>query len=126
MSQFEFLDPLESQRGMKLILNEHLYRIPRHVATSADPEDAIVHVKLFSLFSNERWFIIDVDPRSHFAYGLVQSKGAKPVHFNLDQLAAAHLTLAEGTEEQSRIPVIERDLHWTPRNVRQVIREYRL
>ncbi len=73
--------------------------------------DPMVLVKLFDPTGSWTWYIIEYDPESRTAFGLVDGFEAELGDFSMEELV--ELRGAMG------LP-IERDIHWTPRRLSEV------
>lgn len=112
---------------MKLITREILMSLPPLYANEGKGNDALVRVKYFSPDSNWTWYAtegspVDADglmdtmkPKVDFLfYGLVDGLERELGYFALSDLQSGRGQLG--------LP-IERDLHWKPKPLREVIDE---
>ncbi|EMI55082.1 DUF2958 domain-containing protein [Rhodopirellula sallentina] len=88
-----------------------LAKLPTLGATSEN-RDPIVQVKWFTPDANWTWWVIEYDPESRIAYGLVRGLEQEFGTFALDEIEECRGALG--------LPV-ERDLHFDPQPVSQVM-----
>lgn len=90
------LDPTKDQlRGVPgLYMTEHL-------------DDPLVRLHWFSIQGNWDWYATEFDPDQGLAFGLVHGHELELGFWTLDELASA-------TAMGGRLPLVERDQHWTP------------
>lgn len=73
-------------------------------------EDAIAHLKLFCPWSNWTWYASELDPKERRCFGVVVGHEREYGYFTIGEL------------EELRGPgglQIERDLHWTPKPLKE-------
>lgn len=95
---------------MKLLTKEILKRLPAIKETDELGDEAIAQVKFFTPWTSWTWYVTEFDPETKECFGLVQGQYEELGYFQLDEL------------EKVIGPVglkIERDLHWTPRPIRE-------
>ena len=85
-------------------------RLPR-IGETSDQADPIVQVKWFTPDGGWTWFVVEYDPDSRIAYGLVEGLETEWGTFALDEIEQIRGALG--------LPV-ERDLHFEPRPVSQL------
>lgn len=71
-------------------------------------EDPTVTAKWFSIFGNHRWYMTEYDPTTKRAFGLVttsQCPQGELGYFDLSELE---------NMKRGALPLVERDLYWTP------------
>ena len=73
--------------------------------------DAIVQVKYFTPASNWTWWATEYDPVEKLFFGLVEGFERELGYFSLAELESGRGALG--------LP-IERDLHWTPKPLKEV------
>jgi hypothetical protein len=78
--------------------------------------DAVVQVKFFSPYSNWTWYATEFDGKDIF-FGYVEGFENELGTFSLSELDKV-TTKMFGTE----LPAVERDLHWTPRPLKEVMK----
>lgn len=100
---------------MKLITKEIEKTIPALYAQDGKYDDAIAYVKFFTPDSNWTWFATEYDPVDKIFFGLVIGHEAEQGYFSLGELEKAKGFLG--------LPV-ERDLHFTPKTLKEVKEEY--
>lgn len=68
--------------------------------------DPLARIKLFNPAGSWTWFVVEYDPESRIAFGLVDG----------DAREAGEFSMAELVELRGNLGLpIERDLYWTPR-----------
>ena len=72
-----------------------------------DATMTIVVAKFFSIFNDWRWYLIELDAETGEAFGLVDGFEAELGGFNVYEMGSH-------TKMQGRLPVVERDLGFTP------------
>lgn len=95
---------------MKLLTKAIEKKIPALYSQDGKGEDAIAVVKFFTPWSNWTWFASEYDPATGLFFGLVVGFERELGNFSLAELES--LTGPMGLK-------IERDLHWTPRPLRE-------
>jgi hypothetical protein len=70
-------------------------------------KDPTCHVKFFCPYSSWTWYATEYDPEDKLFFGLCVGHEAELGYFSLEEM--------EETNEKSRLPLIERDEHWTPK-----------
>jgi len=101
---------------MKLLTKEIERRLPALYSTDGQGDATVVQLKLFSIFSNQRWWATEYDPATRMFFGLVTGGDVDELgYFSLDELQACRIR---------GIPAIERDAHFTPISLGDVRREY--
>lgn len=78
--------------------------------------DAVVQVKFFSPYSNWTWYATEFDGKDVF-FGYVEGFENELGTFSLSELDKV-TTKMFGTE----VPAVERDLYWTPRPLKEVMK----
>ena len=76
------------------------------LGATRDELDPVARVKLFNPSGSWSWFIVEYDPATRQAFGLVDGFEREAGEFNMAELVDLRGSLG--------LPV-ERDLHWTPR-----------
>jgi len=99
---------------MKLMTQEILDRIPALYAQDGKGDEAIVHVKFFTPWTNWTWYATEYDPEQRLFFGYVSSPmGSELGYFSLDEL------------ESVKGPVglkIERDRHFGTPTMGEVLK----
>ena len=98
------VEQLNKQRGHELLPKELRDKLPPLYANEAIGLEAIALVKFFTPYSNWTWYASEFDQADQF-FGLVAGHEVELGYFSLSELE---------TLERSGLPLIERDLHWTP------------
>ena len=101
------------QRGMKLLTQELLNKIPPLYAQDGKGGQSIVYTKYFTPDSSWTWYITEYDGEDTF-FGLVDGHCKELGYFSLSELE--ELTGPMG------LP-IERDLHFTPQTLQEIAPE---
>lgn len=95
---------------MKLMTKEIEKQLPPLYANEEKGDEALALVKLFTPWSGWTWYASEYDPAERLCFGVVVGHDRELGYFSLDEL------------ESLRGPAgltIERDLHWTPRPLRE-------
>jgi hypothetical protein len=91
---------------MKLLTKAIERRLPALYSTDGQGDTAVVQLKLFSIFSNQRWWATEYDPATRTFFGLVTGGAEDELgYFSLDELQACRI---------SGVPAIERDMYFKP------------
>lgn len=91
---------------MKLLTKEILSKLPALYSQDGKGEDAIAQVKFFCPWGIGTWYGSEYDPEQRLFFGVAVLHERELGYFSLDEL------------EEVRGPAglkIERDLHWSPR-----------
>lgn len=96
---------------MKLITKELEKQLPELYQAEKDPE-AIVYVHYFSTRNGWDWYGYEYDKRSRTFFGLVDGFEVEFGYFTLDEF--------EEVNKKFGSQVIERDLHWKPKTLKEV------
>lgn len=98
---------------MKLLTKALAKILPAYGAQEKVPlEDHIFYACYFSIISNWHWYACEYDPESRTFFGYVMGQENEWGDFSLDEMMACRVG---GT-----LPVIERDLYWTPITFREL------
>lgn len=100
---------------MKLMTKKIEQSIPVLYAQDGKGDNAIAYVKYFTPDSNWTWFATEYDPNTKTFFGLVIGVFPELGYFTLDQLKRIRGSL--------NLPV-ERDLHFTPKTIKEIREEY--
>lgn len=95
---------------MKLLTKEIEAKLPPLYANEALGEDAMAVVKFFTPWSNWTWYASEYDPKERMFFGVVEGHERELGYFSLDEF--------ESVEGPWGLK-IERDLHWTPRPLKE-------
>lgn len=108
---------LQGLRRHKLLTAEGRKALPPLYTNEAleDPRDAVAHVKLFSPYSQHRWYLTEFDGEDLF-FGLTVGHETEWGYLSLRELEGAALM-------GGRLPAVERDLHFEPKTVREAYRD---
>lgn len=98
---------------MKLLTKEITKKLPALYATDNQGWEAIAQVKFFSIVSEYRWYATEFDGEDTF-FGLVAGFNTELGYFSLSELLSVHEKLG------IPFPVIERDLSFTPRSLKDI------
>ena len=104
-------------RGHALMTKELGDTIPALYANEnvENYDDVLAIAKLFSPYSNWRWFITEWDAETGTCFGLVEGFETELGYFSLDELA--EVTVLSG------VPAVERDLYWQPETLGEIRRQ---
>ena len=83
-----------------------------------DHDAVLAPAKLFSPYSNWRWYVTEWDAETGLCFGLVEGFETEIGYSDLTELA--EVTVFGG------VPAIERDLYWEPQTLGEIRRESRL
>lgn len=97
---------------MKLLTKEIQDKIPPLYAQDELGDDAIVHVKFFSIVSDWQWYATEFDPQERVFFGFVHGFEDELGYFSLDELESLGIR-------------IERDKYFTPIKLGRVREIYR-
>ena len=118
-------DPQKKIRRHALITKTAIKDVPPVGHGANDSEAAvdkrIVRVKLFSPYSNWTWYMCEFDPEDGTAFGLVDGHEKEWGYFNVYEMAEVKGAVFQGSPIE--LPLIERDLYWTPRTVAEIKKE---
>lgn len=101
---------------MKLLTKEIRKKLPPIGTTDGKGQEAVIQVKFFTPWSNWTWYGIEFDGEDLF-YGLVEGLETELGYFSLRELES--ITGPAGLK-------IERDLHFEPKTVRELIEEHQI
>jgi hypothetical protein len=96
---------------MKLLTKTIQRQLPPLYAQDHKGGEAIAYLKLFAPWGRHTWFITEYDPVERRFFGLVVGQVNETGYFSLDELEAIRGPMGLS---------IERDLHWTPRSLREI------
>ena len=99
---------------MKLMTEELRKNLPSLYSQDGKGLDAVAVVHYFSPFSNWDWYGTEFDGEDRF-FGLVKGFETELGYFSLAEMSAAKVKIG-GAE----MPAVERDLHWTPKSLRDI------
>jgi hypothetical protein len=113
----EFLYTKEVKgKKMKMLTKAILNKLPSLQAQDGKGDAAVAYVKFFSIRSDHRWFATEYDPETETFFGLVTNNGqAEWGYFLLSELTSMRW---------AGVPVVERDLHFTPTAIGEIRRAY--
>lgn len=80
-----------------------------------DVGEAIVQVKYFSPYAQHRWYVIEWDGND-IMYGFAVAPEAEWGYVSLSELEGA-------AGMNGKLPLVERDIHFTPKTVREAYRD---
>ena len=112
-------DPYAEARAQDLLPEEVQAEIPKLKGRKGEESEWVPNAKLFTPYADWRWYILEFDPVSGDGFALVHGHEMEFGYFNINDMAEA---------QDSRVPglmLIERDMYWTPRPVKQIIEEGR-
>jgi hypothetical protein len=108
--QDEALARSEAEEAHTLMPEAIANQIPTLYGQEQRGEEAIAHLKLFTPWTNWTWYASEYDPEQRICFGVVVGHEREFGYFSLIEL------------EEIRGPAglkIERDLHWTPKPLRE-------
>lgn len=104
---------------MKMITKELRAALPAFRSQDGANEAAIVHAHYFSPWSGWDWWVLEGEPEvvdgvevDFRFYGFVKGFAGEYGSFLLSELANAR---------RGQLPLVERDLHWTPKPIGEVL-----
>lgn len=98
---------------MKLLTKENLRQLPKLYIQEKLGGDAVAYVKFFTPDSNWTWWATEFDGEDTF-FGLVEGFEKEFGYFSLSEMQSAKGPMGLH---------IERDLHWTPKRLREIAPE---
>lgn len=107
---------MSNHRGHKLMTKELIEKMPALYSQEEKGLDAVAQVKFFSPYSNWTWYATEFDGEDIF-FGYVEGFENELGTFSLSELDKV-TTKMFGME----MPAVERDLHWTPRPLKEVMK----
>ena len=114
LAQALWKDLKAGPRRHSLMSAEAAESVPPIYSTENTPlEQKEVPVKLFSIVSNWRWYVIEMDREEGLSFGWVEGHEKELGYFHLDELA--NITFAGG------VPAVERDLYWRPKKLGEIM-----
>ena len=107
-------DEHSGKRGHQMMTQKLAGAIPALGANenARDYDQVLAPAKLFSPYSNWRWYITEMDQQTGQCFGLVDGFERELGYFDLTELAEA--TVFGG------VPAIERDLYWEPQTLGEI------
>lgn len=97
---------------MKLLTKAIEKKLPPLYATDG-VKDKMIICKFFSPYSNWTWYAVEYDPVSRTFFGWVHGHEKSWGYFSLDELQNA-------TAMGGKLPLVERDLYFTPCKVSEL------
>ena len=104
-------------RGHKMMTEELRKELPELYSQDGKGYDAVAVVHYFSPYGDWDWYGTEFDGEDTF-FGLVRGQYEELGYFSLTELSEALVTIGA-----TRVPAVERDLHWTPRPLSEVARK---
>ena len=104
-------------RGHKMMTEELRKALPALYSQDGKGYEAVAVVHYFSPYGDWDWYGTEFDGEDTF-FGLVRGQYEELGYFSLAELSEALVTIG-----MTRVPAVERDLHWTPRPLRELARE---
>ncbi len=95
-----------------LLTKAILARLPPLESQASKGMEAIVQVCFFTPSSYWTWWAVEYDPKTQIFFGLVQGDEREMGYFSLKELESIRGPLGLG---------VERNLHWTPKPLREVM-----
>ena len=96
---------------MKLLTKALEKQLPNIGTTEGQGDEAIVHIKFFTPWTNWTWYGVEYDPIEKLFYGLVDGFEMELGYFSLDELAFISGPMGL---------TIERDMWWEPTSIRKI------
>lgn len=93
----------------KMMTKEILDKVPRLYEQDGKGDDAIIYAHYFSCWSNWDWYMLEYDPDTGEAFGIVKGFETEYGYFSLREFE--ELNRGRGIE------VVERDIYWEPLSV---------
>ena len=93
----------------KMMTKEIERKVPRLYEQDGKGDDAIIYAHYFSCWSNWDWYMLEYDPDTGEAFGIVKGFETEYGYFSLREF-----------EEMNRgrgIEIVERDIYWEPLSV---------
>lgn len=97
-------------RNTMKLTKANLKALPALYSQDGKGEEAIAQVKFFDPCGSWTWYASEYDPEQRLFFGLIIGHETELGYFSQDELEAYRGPLGIG---------IERDLHWTPRPLRE-------
>lgn len=91
---------------------------PRLYEQDGMGDRAIVHAHYFSCFSNWDWYMLEYDPDTREAFGIVKGFATEYGYFSIAEF--------EQLNEERGHEFVERDTHWEPTTVGALRKDGRL
>ena len=101
-------------RKHKMMTAELQKALPDLYSQDGKGDDAVAVVHYFSPYGNWDWYGTEFDGEDRF-FGLVRGFELELGYFSLRELSEALVTLG-----MTRVPAVERDLHWTPKTIAEI------
>lgn len=106
--------PLDRVRGHELLPDSVAASLPALYANEGE-SDPVALVKFFCPYSAAVWYITEYDPEQGLAFGWAD------LGFGCGELG--YISVEElATAEKRGLPLIERDLYWSPRPLSEAIK----
>lgn len=106
---------LDGRRHHKLMDAASARRLPPIYSQDGKPEtEKIAQVKLFCPYSDQRWYILEMNPGDPQVFGFTTTRDNDPEYCYIDLDELGNAVFFHG------IPAIERDLHYTPLTIAQI------
>lgn len=93
----------------KMMTKEILDKVPRLYEQDGKGDDAIIYAHYFSCWSNWDWYMLEYDPDTGEAFGIVKGFETEYGYFSLREFE--ELNRGRGIE------IVERDIYWSPLTV---------
>jgi hypothetical protein len=74
--------------GMHLITKAQAAKIPRLRAQDGKGAEAVAHVRLFHPLSRWTWYVLELDPTTGEAFGIVEGDDTEYGYFDMNEMAA--------------------------------------
>lgn len=119
----------EEKRGYEFLPQSLLKEVPPLYAQEGRGLHAIAHLHYFTMVSD--WYITEIDPDNLIAFGWaqIQPSGGEWGYISLTELESMSVTkniTLVADDKEHIIPaeiIVERDVDWTPRKIREAIGE---
>ena len=93
----------------KMMTKEIERKVPRLYEQDGKGDAAIVYAHYFSCWTNWDWYMLEYDPDTKEAFGLVKGFATEYGYFSLAEF--------EDMNRRKGFEIIERDIHWEPTTV---------
>lgn len=107
--------PLDGRRHHKLMDAASVRSLPPIYSQQHAGDNATAYVKLFCPYSGQRWYLLEMNPPDTQVFAFTTTKNNEPeyCYVDLDELGNA-------AGMRGALPLVERDLHYTPLIIAQI------
>ena len=108
-------EALDRTRGHMLLDQASIDSLPPlYASEDKSTDDVMIPVKLFSPYSSWTWYLLELDPEAGLAFALVDGHEREYGYVSVIEL---------GETGRGALPLIERDLYWSPKTVAEITKE---